>query len=110
MEAGADPVFQKKASQRKGESGGQKQGVKICSVQSSGTREWQGILGSRVCNCLEHPMAHLSGFQAMGISIGAVEAILTIQIGGPSPIFALYLHVDNVNPNILSLLIESKGT
>lgn len=55
MEAGADPVLQKKASQRKGESGGQKRGVQICSVQSSGTREWQGILGSRVCNCLEHP-------------------------------------------------------
>lgn len=55
-------------------------------------------------------MAHFSGFQAMGISIGAVEAILTIQIGDPLPIFALYLHVDNVNPNILSLLIESKGT
>ena len=55
-------------------------------------------------------MAHFSGFQAMGISIGAVEAILTVQIGDPLPIFALYLHVDNVNPNILSLLIESKGT
>lgn len=54
---------------------------------------------------------HISpGFQAMGISIGTVGAILTIQIGDPSSIFALYLHVDNVNPNILSLLIESKGT
>lgn len=39
-----------------------------------------------------------------------VEAILTIQIGDHSSIFALYLHVDNINPKILSLLIESKGT
>ena len=39
-----------------------------------------------------------------------VEAILTIQIGDPSSIFALCLHVDNINPKVLSLLIESKGT
>ena len=38
-----------------------------------------------------------------------VEAILTIQVGDPSSIVSLYLHFDNVNPHILSLLIESKG-
>ena len=63
-----------------------------------------------MCDCLERP----SGTFLRILSNGdehrwLAEVMLTIQIGEPSTMFAVYLHVGNVNPKVLSLMVESRA-